>query len=77
MWQTTLWLFQCNILAGKTYLLILSDKSLILFDRFGASYKEDVENSRIETSKILADYCDSNPRTPKAFINMSGVGMWT
>lgn len=63
--------------TDKTYLLIFSDKSLILFDRFGASYKEDVENSRIETSKILADYCDSNPRTPKAFINMSGVGMWT
>lgn len=46
------------------------------FKRFGASYKEDVENSRIETSKILADYCDSNPRTPKAFINMSGVAIY-
>lgn len=61
----------------KTYLLtsILSGKSLILFYRFGASYKEDVEKSRVETSKILADYCESNPHTPKAFINMSGVGM--
>lgn len=46
------------------------------FKRFGASYKEDIEKSRIETSKILADYCESNPHTPKAFINMSGVAIY-
>ncbi|XP_061162347.1 epimerase family protein SDR39U1-like isoform X1 [Saccostrea echinata] len=46
------------------------------FKRFNAEYKEQVESSRIETSKILSQYCDTTPRTPKAFISMSGVAIY-